>query len=46
MPRCSDRADAALQALLIDPVVGSSGAAEAILHDFEAAHGDLWPALA
>jgi len=38
--------DAALQALLIDPVVGSSGAAEAILADFEAAHGDLWPALA
>jgi alpha-galactosidase len=37
--------DAALQALLIDPVVGSSGAAEAILVDFEAAHGDLWPAL-
>ena len=38
--------DAALQALLIDPVVGSSRAAEAILTDFEAAHGDLWPALA
>jgi alpha-galactosidase len=37
--------DAALQALLIDPVVGSSGAAEAILDDFEAAHRDLWPAL-
>ena len=38
--------EAALQALLIDPVVGSSAAAEAILADFETAHGDLWPALA
>ena len=38
--------DAALQALLIDPVVGSSAAAEAILDDFEAADCDLWPALA
>jgi alpha-galactosidase len=37
--------DAALQALLIDPVVGSSRAAEGILADFEAAHGDLWPEL-
>ena len=37
--------DAALQALLIDPVVGSSRAAEAILADFEATHADLWPAL-
>ena len=37
--------DAALQALLIDPVVGSSHAAEGILADFETAHGDLWPAL-
>jgi alpha-galactosidase len=37
--------DAALQALLLDPVVGSSGVAEAILDDFEAAHHDLWPAL-
>ena len=37
--------DAALQALLIDPVVGSSRAAEAILGDFETAHGDLWPVL-
>jgi alpha-galactosidase len=37
--------DAALQALLLDPVVGSSAAAEAILDDFEAAHHDLWPAL-
>ena len=38
--------DAALQALLVDPVVGSSRAAEAILADFEDAHGDLWPTLA
>jgi alpha-galactosidase len=37
--------DAALQALLLDPVVGSSRAAEAILSDYEAAHGDLWPVL-
>ena len=37
--------DAAHQALLIDPVVGSSRAADAILADFEAAHADLWPAL-
>jgi alpha-galactosidase len=38
--------DAALQALVIDPVVGSSRAAEAILADYETAHADLWPALA
>jgi alpha-galactosidase len=38
--------EAALQALLIDPVVGSSHAAEGILADFETAHRDLWPALA
>jgi alpha-galactosidase len=38
--------EAALQALLLDPVVGSSRAAEAILADYEAAHADLWPALA
>jgi len=37
--------DAALQALLLDPVVGSSRAAEAILADFEDVHADLWPAL-
>jgi alpha-galactosidase len=37
--------DAALQALLLDPVVGSSRAAEAILADLEVAHADLWPAL-
>jgi alpha-galactosidase len=37
--------DAALQALLLDPVVASSRAAEAILADYEAAHADLWPAL-
>jgi alpha-galactosidase len=37
--------DAALQALLIDPVVGSSRAAQGILADFESAHADLWPAL-
>jgi alpha-galactosidase/6-phospho-beta-glucosidase family protein len=37
--------DAAFQALLIDPVVGSSRAAEAILADYEAAHADLWPVL-
>ena len=37
--------DAALQALLVDPVVGSSRAAEGILADFETAHADLWPAL-
>ena len=37
--------DAALQALLLDPVVGSSRAAEAILGDYEEAHRDLWPAL-
>jgi alpha-galactosidase len=37
--------DAAFQALLLDPVVGSSCAAEAILADYEAAHADLWPAL-
>ena len=44
-PRCSVHTEAALQALLIDPVVGSSAAAEAILADFETAHCDLWPAL-
>ena len=38
--------DAAHQALLMDPVVGSSRAAEAILADFEEAHADLWPVLA
>jgi len=37
---------ASLIALLLDPVVGSSRAAEAILADYEAAHADLWPALA
>jgi len=37
--------DAALQALLLDPVVGSSRAAEAILTDYEDVHADLWPAL-
>jgi alpha-galactosidase len=37
--------DAAMQALTIDPVVGSARAAEAILADFEEAHADLWPAL-
>jgi alpha-galactosidase len=37
--------DAAFQALLIDPVVGSARAAEGILTDFETAHADLWPAL-
>jgi alpha-galactosidase len=36
---------AALQALEIDPVVGSARAAERILTDYEAAHRDLWPAL-
>jgi alpha-galactosidase len=36
---------AALQALELDPVVGSSRAAEAILADYETAHRDLWPAL-
>jgi alpha-galactosidase len=36
---------AALQALEIDPVVGSAKAAEQILSDFEDAHRDLWPAL-
>ncbi len=36
---------AALQALLLDPVVGSSCAAEAILADYEVAHADLWPVL-
>jgi hypothetical protein len=30
---------------LLDPVVGSSRAAEAILADFEEVHADLWPAL-
>jgi alpha-galactosidase len=37
--------DAALQALTLDPVVGSPAAAQAILDDFEDAHRDLWPAL-
>lgn len=37
--------DAALQALELDPVVGSARAAESILTDFEDAHRDLWPAL-
>jgi alpha-galactosidase len=37
--------DAALQALEIDPVVGSARAAEQILADYEVAHADLWPAL-
>jgi alpha-galactosidase len=37
--------DAALQALEIDPVVGSARAAEQILSDFESVHADLWPAL-
>jgi alpha-galactosidase len=41
---CGSR-EAALQALLIDPVVGSSRAAEGILADFETAHRDLWPVL-
>ncbi len=36
---------AALQALEIDPVVGSARAAERILIDYEVAHRDLWPAL-
>jgi alpha-galactosidase len=36
---------AALQALEIDPVVGSARAADRILTDYEAAHRDLWPAL-
>ena len=37
--------DAALHALTIDPVVGSSPTAAAILADYEEAHADLWPAL-
>ncbi|HEY1741366.1 MAG TPA: hypothetical protein VGI86_21815 [Acidimicrobiia bacterium] len=37
--------EAALQALLLDPVVGSSRAADAILADYEDVHRDLWPAL-
>lgn len=37
--------EAALQALLLDPVVGSAKAAEAILADFETEHADLMPAL-
>jgi alpha-galactosidase len=37
--------DAALEALLRDPVVGSAAAAEAILADFEVAHADLIPTL-
>jgi alpha-galactosidase len=37
--------EAALQALLIDPVVGSSRAAQDILTDFEETHADLWPVL-
>jgi alpha-galactosidase len=36
---------AALQALELDPVVGSARAAELILADYEVAHADLWPAL-
>jgi len=36
---------AALQALELDPVVGSAHAAERILADYEVAHHDLWPAL-
>jgi alpha-galactosidase len=36
---------AALQALELDPVVGSARAAEQILVDYEAAHRDLWPVL-
>jgi alpha-galactosidase len=36
---------AALQALEIDPVVGSARAAERILADYETAHHDLWPVL-
>ena len=37
--------DAALQALLLDPVVGSAKAAELILCDYETEHADLMPAL-
>lgn len=37
--------EAALQALQLDPVVGSAKAAEAILTDFEVEHADLMPAL-
>jgi alpha-galactosidase len=36
---------AALQALELDPVVGSARAADRILADYEDAHRDLWPAL-
>ena len=36
---------AALQALELDPVVGSGPAAERILADYEVAHHDLWPVL-
>lgn len=41
---CGSR-DAALQALLLDPVVGSSRRAEAVLADFEAAYTGVWPVL-
>lgn len=36
---------AALQALELDPVVGSAHVAEKILADYQVAHHDLWPAL-
>jgi alpha-galactosidase len=36
---------AALQALELDPVVGSARAADRILADYEDVHRDLWPAL-
>jgi len=36
---------AALQALELDPVVGSARAAELILADYQVAHHDLWPTL-
>jgi len=37
--------DAALEALLIDPVVASSSTAAAVLDDLEAAHAGAWPPL-
>lgn len=37
--------DAALEALLVDPVVGSSTTAEAVLLDLEEAHAGVWPVL-
>ncbi len=37
--------EAAVQALLLDPFVGSSRTADALLRDLEVAHRDLWPAL-